>query len=165
MNRVFKRLALVVAAPLLVSASLLSQQPSPTALPAPGATPNVANNPRVVEQPAGAALTVPAGFSVSVFAEGLTTPRMMAFAPNGDLFVAQRGTGSNQTSTNGSILVMKGGDPAQRSEYAGGLQNPFGMAFQNGYFYLGQITKLVRFAYTPGDLKASAPPQELAEFP
>src|SRR5689334_6473465 len=37
-----------------------------------------------------ATLTVPAGFSVSVFASGLTRARLMAVSPDGVLVVAQR---------------------------------------------------------------------------
>lgn len=165
MASISRRLVSVAVPSLFLSVLALAQQPSPISLPAPGATPNVANNSRIVAKPEGASLKVPAGFSVSVFAEGLTTPRMMAYAPNGDLFVAQRGTGSNQTAVNGSILVMKGGTPAQKSEYATGLQNPFGMAFQNGYFYLGQASKLVRYQYAPGDVKPAGEPEKLADFP
>lgn len=158
-------LSLCAAAALSASPWLAAQQPNAKALPAPGATPNVANNSKVVPQPEGAKLTVSQGFRVDLFAEGLSTPRMMAYAPNGDLFVALRGTGSNQTSTTGAIVVMKGGNPAQTSDYATGLQNPFGMAFQNGYFYVGLTTKLVRYKYAPGDLKPSEPAEELAQFP
>jgi glucose/arabinose dehydrogenase len=38
-----------------------------------------------------AALVVPAGYAVNVFAEGLSNPRFMAVSPDGVLFVAERG--------------------------------------------------------------------------
>jgi glucose/arabinose dehydrogenase len=41
----------------------------------------------LVDKPAGVMPTVPAGFTVSVYAE-LQAPRMMVYAPNGDLFVS-----------------------------------------------------------------------------
>jgi glucose/arabinose dehydrogenase len=47
----------------------------------------------MVPKPDGLMPTVPAGFTVSVFAE-LQSPRMMVFAPNGDLFVSSPGTNS-----------------------------------------------------------------------
>ena len=71
----------------------------------------------------------------------------MEWAPNGDLFAAQ--------SRAGIILVMRGGNPDMRSEFATGLQNPFGLAFQNGYLYVGETTRMVRFKYQPGETKAS----------
>lgn len=39
-------------------------------------------------------LRAPEGFALSVFAEGLQNPRMMAVAPNGDVYVTQRKTGN-----------------------------------------------------------------------
>lgn len=138
-----------------LSAALAAQQP--ISLSEPFATRSVANNSQIVPRPQGAELKVPEGFSVGIFAEGLSNPRTMAYAPNGDLFVAQ--------SRAGSILVMRGGNPDQRSEYASGLQGPFGMAFQDGYFYVGQTTRIVRFKYQPGDSAASGPPEKLIDLP
>ena len=37
-----------------------------------------------------ASLKVPAGFTISKFAEGLDMPRMLAVAPNGDVYVTNR---------------------------------------------------------------------------
>jgi glucose/arabinose dehydrogenase len=62
-----------------------SPQPRADQLPSVGpARPNRGGN---VAAPAGAMPTVPAGFTVSVYAE-LQAPRMMVYAPNGDLFVS-----------------------------------------------------------------------------
>src|ERR1700730_14456688 len=41
----------------------------------------------LVDKPAAVMPTVPAGFTVSVYAE-LQAPRLMVYAPNGDLFVS-----------------------------------------------------------------------------
>jgi len=60
-------------------------QPRANALPAPGTgSPKVS---RTVPKPEGALPTVPAGFTVTTYAE-LLAPRMMVYAPNGDLFVS-----------------------------------------------------------------------------
>ena len=143
----------------VLCAAVVAQQSAQ--LPEPFASPSTSNQSSIVPRPAGAELQVPTGFSVSVYAEGLAKPRMMVFAPNGDLFVAQSNTGS--------ILVMrdtnKDGVPDQKTEYVAGLQNPFGMAFHNGYFYVGETTRLVRFTYQPGDTKASGAPEKLVDFP
>src|ERR1700694_1585856 len=58
----------------------------PEDLPRPGATPSSANVSRVVPQ-------VPAGFKIELFAEGLSEPRQMRVAPNGDIFVAETSAG------------------------------------------------------------------------
>ncbi len=41
-----------------------------------------------------ASLKVPAGFTITKYAEGLDKPRMMAVAPNGDVYVSNRVAGT-----------------------------------------------------------------------
>src|SRR5882757_10702219 len=60
----------------------------PDDLPKPGATPSSANGPRVVPRPPLAVPHVPAGFKIELFADGLSGPRQMRVAPNGDVFIA-----------------------------------------------------------------------------
>ena len=47
----------------------------------------------VVPAPEGAMPQVPEGFAVEVFASGLNQPRVIRIAPNGDIFVAESGSG------------------------------------------------------------------------
>src|SRR5512134_2035618 len=54
-------------------------------LPKPYATDAVDNSSETVPRPAGIAPSVPAGFRAALFAEGLTKPRFIAIAPNGDV--------------------------------------------------------------------------------
>jgi glucose/arabinose dehydrogenase len=61
----------------------------PRDLPKPGATPSAASVARVVRRPDGAAPLVPPGFKAELFAEGLSGPRIIRLAPNGDIFVAE----------------------------------------------------------------------------
>ena len=80
--------ALVIA---VVSAqqNTVVPQPRANALPAPGtASPKPS---RPAPKPEGVTPSVPAGFTVTTYAE-LPSPRMMAYAPNGDLFVSSPGT-------------------------------------------------------------------------
>src|SRR5262245_59241514 len=81
----------------LVSAALAAQQNSVHPQPRAGALPSpskaTANQNRRVPQPDGTLPKVPAGFSVASYAE-LRGPRMMVFAPNGDLFVSSPSTNS-----------------------------------------------------------------------
>src|SRR5579883_1308904 len=60
-------------------------------LPPPFATASAGNGPQVVPAPANAMLSVPAGFKVKQFASGLSGPRLMRVAPNGDIFIAETG--------------------------------------------------------------------------
>src|SRR5260221_11014625 len=101
-------------------------------LPAPFATPSAGNSPRVVKQPANAALHLPPGFHVAVFADGLDDPREMLLAPNGDVLVAEPGAGR--------ILVLrdanKDGVAEGRFTFAKGLDEPFGLALDAGFRYV-----------------------------
>src|SRR4029453_3436946 len=66
-------------------------QPMASKLPAPTtASPKPS---RPAPRPEGASPAVPAGFTISTYAE-LPSPRMMVYAPNGDLFVSSPGTNS-----------------------------------------------------------------------
>ncbi|HEY7169546.1 MAG TPA: sorbosone dehydrogenase family protein [Vicinamibacterales bacterium] len=66
-------------------------QPRADQLPAPAKA--NANSSQRVPQPEGILPTVPAGFAVTSYAE-LRGPRMMVYAPNGDLFVSSPGANS-----------------------------------------------------------------------
>jgi cytochrome c2 len=63
-------------------------------LPASFATASARNLPRVVRKPEGAKLSVPSGFHVEVFLEGVTGPRTMLVAPNGDVILAETKPGN-----------------------------------------------------------------------
>ncbi len=65
----------------------------PADLPKPGATASASNSSRVVPRPASAAPLVPRDFKVELFADGLSGPRQMRLAPNGDIFVAETDAG------------------------------------------------------------------------
>lgn len=62
-------------------------------LPEPYATVSVAEGPTLIGQPQGAQLSVPSGFRVAKFIDGLTTPRNVKIAPNGDIFVTESRAG------------------------------------------------------------------------
>jgi glucose/arabinose dehydrogenase len=116
----------------------------PDALPAPYATRSFGETPEVIAQPRNAALHVPAGFAVSLFASGLDEPRTLRTAPNGDVFLAESGAGR--------IRVFTG---QQSRVFATGLTQPFGIAFwppgsAPKYVYFGETNRVVRFPYPNG---------------
>ena len=127
----------------------------------PFATPSTRNAAAIVPKPDGAQLKVPAGFEMSVYADNLDRPRLMVPAPNGDLFVAQ--------SAAGSVVVLRDvnndGTPEMRSVYAQGLTGVFGIAFHEGYVYLGRTDSIVRFKYQAGDTTANGAPEKLVDLP
>src|SRR5215207_7783273 len=58
-------------------------------LPQPFDTKSVDNDARLVPRPEGAWPKAPAGFKAEEFATGLTGPRLVRVAPNGDIFIAE----------------------------------------------------------------------------
>src|SRR6267143_990801 len=130
-------------------------------LPEPFATPSVRNAANIVTKPDAKQWEVPDGFSVSLFADNLQGPRTMMYAPNGDLFVAQ--------SRTGSVVILRDtnndGIPDARSVYAQGLTGVFGMAFHDGYLYLGRTDSIIRYKYKNGDTQAQGMPEKLVDFP
>lgn len=121
---------------------------------------DVARPPRVVDRPSSASPKVPERFSVEVYATGLSLPRVIRRAPNGDLFLAE--------SSGGRIRVFRAPDgagrPAQQEIFAENLQRPYGIAFyppgaNPRFIYIGEAQQVIRYPYTNGDLKASGRPQ------
>src|SRR5438105_3058590 len=84
-------MACVIASPRLAGEEGPFKSVDPKGLPKPYATPSAGNTPKLVPQPEGAALQVPKGFNVNLFAEGLNNPRNLTVAPNGDVFVVESG--------------------------------------------------------------------------
>jgi glucose/arabinose dehydrogenase len=135
---------------------------TPADLPPPGASPSASNFPRTVARPAGAVPQAPAGFKVELFASGLKEPRALRVAPNGDIFVAETDAGR--------IRVLRAPDgankPSETGVFASGLGEPFGLAFyppgpDPQWFYVAMTTKIVRFPYRSGDLRASGKAQTI----
>jgi len=139
----------------------------PVDLQKPGATPSVASGPHVVARPASAVPQVPDGFKIALFVDGLSGPREMRVAPNGDIFVAETGPGR--------IRVLRAADgetkPSANEVYARGLNGPFGIGFYPAgndpkWVYVANNDSVVRFLYHAGDMKASARPETVvAELP
>ena len=135
-------------------------------LPGPMPKESVDNGPTVVARPSTSWPIAPKGFKVEQFATGLDNPRLLRVAPNGDLFLAE--------SQTGKIKVFRGigadGKATQVSVFSTALNLPFGIAFYPAgpnpqWLYVGNTDGIVRFPYHNGDLKASGPPQVLAELP
>jgi glucose/arabinose dehydrogenase/mono/diheme cytochrome c family protein len=135
-------------------------------LPEPNATPSANNGPDVVTRPSDAWPKAPAGFKVEQYATGLSEPRVIRTAPNGDLFVAE--TGARQ------IRVFRGvtasGTPQQTEVFATGLKRPYGIAFyppgkDPQWVYVGSTGSVVRFPYHNGDMKSSGAAQQITDLP
>jgi glucose/arabinose dehydrogenase len=99
-------------------------------------------------------LNVPAGFTVSYVSKHVPGARFMAFAPNGDLLVAQ-------TSLGQIAVIPRGASPdAQPQIFAAGLDLPHGLAFYKGNLYVAGWPGITEFAYpstTPVTLSSNMP--------
>jgi glucose/arabinose dehydrogenase len=148
----------------LVAAAAVPQSIAPPPLPAPFATPWFRKPTRVVAQPSGRQLSVPAGFTVTVFADRLQLARLMALAPNGDVFLSEP-----VSRTAGKITVLRDADhdgvAEIRETFATSLNRPFGLAFWKNYLYVGNNDSLIRLSYRSGQTAAEGAPEKIADLP
>lgn len=120
--------------------SRLSDPPAPTAVPLQTAV-EAGTPPGLI--PPEKPVYLPPGFSINVYAQGLSGPRMIAFGPDGRLYVADRG--SNRILR----LVDTDGDGTADVQQvaARGLQRPNSLAFyEDGSLYVGEIRRVVRLS-------------------
>ena len=130
----------------------------PNRLPKPYATESAENQAEPTPR-SGAPLYVAKGFRVAPFATGLSRPRNLTVAPNGDVFVAE--------SYDGRIKVLRG---RTRTTFATGLDQPYGIAFypvgpNPKYVYIAHTDKVVRYPYANGDLKVRGKGEKLMSLP
>ena len=143
-----------------------SRKITPQDLPAPYASDTSNNGPKLVARPDDAWPSAPAGFTVQLYATALDNPRLIRTAPNGDFFLAE--------SSSGKIKIFRGitgdGKPELTSEFATGLNRPYGIAFyppgeNPQWVYVGNTDAVVRFPYQNGDVKARGPAQHIVDLP
>jgi glucose/arabinose dehydrogenase len=106
-------------------------------------------------------LTLPPGFHAEIYADGFQKPRLMALAPNGDIFV------SDEKSGEVTVLLDRDGDGRldRQQVFASGLNTPHGLAFHEGALYVAATDAVLRFPYASGDVTASAPPLVVTALP
>ncbi|PWT86561.1 MAG: L-sorbosone dehydrogenase [Proteobacteria bacterium] len=108
-------------------------------LPPPFATRSVRNGPQVIPQPTGATLTVPAGFRMEIWAEGFIRPRFMLLGPNNEVFLAD-----SAPKPDGAVYAFDG---KERKKLIAGLYQPYGLAYLDGYLYVGEPDSVKRYKY------------------
>ena len=116
-------------------------------LPKPNATPAVGNESNVIARPPGMVPKAPRGFKVEIYASGLSSPRWMAVAPNGDVFLAEPYASKITLlrATNGKVVA---------TTFADGFKIPHGLALTKDALYVGDLLGVWRIPYKPGDIKA-----------
>jgi glucose/arabinose dehydrogenase len=130
-------------------------------LPPPFATPSAGNPPRMRSQRAGDALHLPPGFKISLFASGLDDPRAMILAPNGDVILSE--PGANKIT----LLRDANHDGVAELKYTliDNLNDPYGLALQGRWLYIGSEDAVLRVPYTAGETRITAPPQRITPLP
>jgi glucose/arabinose dehydrogenase len=105
-------------------------------------------------------LKAPAGFHISVFADNIYSARMLVFTPGGELLVSESGEGK--------VVALRDpkhtGKAVQTVIVLSGLNEPHGMAFYEGKFYVAENDKVRRYDWNEATLRATNP-QKLADLP
>ena len=104
-------------------------------------------------------LKVPAGFTVSVFASALPGARLMAFSPDGVLYVARQSTHE--------VVALPDRDRDGRADQAEvvarGLTRAHSVAFHKGYLYIATNPAVLRLRYNKG--KTEGEPEKVVDLP
>ena len=79
--------------------------------------------------------TVPSGFEISVFADGLRGVRTLRMGPDGMLYAVRSQAGT---------IVRVDPSTAESSVVVRDLERPYGIAFHDGWMYVGEASRVVR---------------------
>jgi glucose/arabinose dehydrogenase len=113
-------------------------------LPAPLATPCVFKPVTVIPVPSDPHLSIPNEFSIKLYMSDLKYPRYLIYTPTGDILVSE----SEENRISCLLDTNNDGFPDQRRTFAdasNGLNKPYGMAFFNGSFYVGNTNDIRRY--------------------
>ena len=130
------------------------------------------------------------GTTVGAFAAGLDHPRWLYVLPNGDVLVAEtnappkpedgkgikgwitkrvmKRAGAGVPSANRITLLRDAdgdGVAETRSAFLEGLNSPFGMVLIGNDFYVANTDAVVRFPYTQGQTRITAPGNKVIDLP
>lgn len=132
-------------------------------LPAPYATESASKPPKVISVPANPVLNVPEGFKVNVFADNLPNVRWLTLTPEGDVLAVQ----SKQNKIN--LLQDKNQDGVAENrqifgDRSNGLDQPLGMTFSQGSFYVANTGEVLRYNYQSGQLKLDGAGEKITQL-
>ncbi|GAA0853725.1 PQQ-dependent sugar dehydrogenase [Aliiglaciecola litoralis] len=101
-------------------------------------------------------LSLPEGFKIEVYAEGVTNARQMALGKTGIIYVGSRGEGKvhavvdeNQDGSADKVVLI-----------AEGLTMPSGLTYRNGDLYVAEVSKIHKFSNID-QTYASSPKSEI----
>lgn len=104
-------------------------------------------------------IKLPPGFTISIFAEGITNARQMALSPDGTLFV---GSFSFQEPRPDRVYAVRDENGDHRADtvltVASGLNSPNGVALHDGDLYIAEINRVLRIDDVGTNLKQPPAP-------
>jgi glucose/arabinose dehydrogenase len=152
----------------------------------PYATKAVRNYCKIIGWQKGQMPIAPAGFKVSLYAEGLDNPRNIYVAPNGDVFASQATTeimglkkiGADIIGAGGSenigkspnnIIIFRDnngdGTPDIKNLFLSGLNQPYGMLILGNWFYVANTDGLWRYPYKTGETRITGSGKMILALP
>ena len=177
---------MLVSIPFLTTGMRVTAQKTDT-LPPPHATKSHLKFGKVIGWKKDEKPHAPAGFTVSLYADGFDNPRWIYQTPNGDVLVAESNGKHSLLEKIGSHFVGAGrfenlhksanritilrdvnhdGLPEIKQPFiTAGLNAPFGMLVLGNYLYVANGNSLMRFPYQHGDLTMTAKPDKVIELP
>ena len=132
-------------------------------LPEPYATESASKSPNVIPVPDDPTLQVPPGFEVNVYADNLPSVRWMTVTPDGDVLAVQ----SRQNKI--ALLQDKNSDGVAEVRQTFGdrnnnLDQPLGVTFAGGSFYVANTGEVLRFDYQLGQLELEGTGTEITQL-
>ncbi|MHB0878967.1 MAG: PQQ-dependent sugar dehydrogenase, partial [Anaerolineae bacterium] len=103
--------------------------------------------PAATADAAGQRITLPAGFRINIYADGLSEPRFMTFSADGALYVSEMGAGriSRLVDVNGAGLAD------EPTVVADGLSTPHGLEWNGDWLYVAELGRVDRLRDADGD--------------
>jgi glucose/arabinose dehydrogenase len=170
----------------ILTAATITAYAQQVKLPPPYQIKSVRNYCKLIGWQKGQMPNAPAGFKVSLYANGLDNPRNIYVAANGDVFVSEANTevkgvkkiGASIIGAAGSedlgksannILLFRDtngdGIPDLKTVFLSGLNQPFGMLILGNWFYVANTDGLWRFVYKPGQTHIAGPGKKIVNLP
>ncbi len=111
--------------------------------------------------PAIELVRLPDGFQMNLFARQLNQPRFMAWSPQGVLYVTE--------PTDGEVVALPDRDNDGVADetiiWVTGLNRVHGLAFHEGYLYLAETGRVIRYPFEEGEPAGGEPEVVVADLP
>jgi glucose/arabinose dehydrogenase len=115
-----------------------------------------------------AKVSLPPGFQIALYAQGVASARQMALAPDGTVFVGSFGLFSGNPKIGNVYAVRdtnKDGRADEVKTILSGLNMPNGVAFRDGALFVGEQHRIVRFDDVLARLEKLPAPAVVADLP